>query len=208
MKREYTDQEMISRPPSVSSIRSFINADIEITIAKQAIVKTNKPIKLISKVALLKPPVGVKPKQALIGPVKDTIAKATDKPLTAAAKAVLRNKQPITPAAKVVLGTKSQRIIKPKLPPKPKITNPPTISLNKPINNSKNKTKTLRKYDKPITKKQATATKADKKKKKQEEEVIRWRNENRDVEMTIPVVIGKRKKESQFKSEAKTKKEN
>ena len=207
MKREYTDQEMISRRPSVSSIRSFINADIEMPLAKQVIVKTNKPIKCISKVAPLKPTVVVKPKQALIGPVKDTIAKTTDKPLTAAAKAVLRNKQPITPAAKVALGTKSQQIIKPKLPPKPKITNSPTISLNKSIDNSKNKTKTLRKYDKPITKKQAAATKADVKK-QQEEEVIRWRNENRDVEMTIPVVIGKRKKEFQFKSEAKTKKEN
>ena len=100
---------MISRPPSVSSIRSSINADIEMPLVKQATVKKNKPIKFISKAAPLKPPVGVKPKQALIGPVKDTIAKPTDKPLTAAAKAVLRDKQPITPAAKVVLGTKSQQ---------------------------------------------------------------------------------------------------
>ena len=36
MKREYTDQEMISRPPSVSSIRSSINADIEMPLVKQA----------------------------------------------------------------------------------------------------------------------------------------------------------------------------
>ena len=203
MKREYTDKEMISRPPSVSSIRSSINADIEMPLVKQATVTKTKPIKFISKAAPLKPPVGVKPKQALIGPVKDTIAKPTDKPLTAAAKAVLRNKQPITPAAKVVLGTKSQQITKPKIPPKPKpklkITNPTTISLNNSIDK--------RKYDKPITKKQAAATKADVRK-KQEEEVIRWCNENRDVEMTTPIVISKRKKESQFKSEAKTKKEN
>ena len=160
MKREYTDQEMISRPPSVSSIRSSINADIQMPLVKQATVKKTKPIKFISKAAPLKPPVGVKPKKALIGPVKDTIAKPTDKPLTAAAKVVLRNKQPITPAAKVVLGTKSQKITKPKIPPKPKpkpkITNPPTISLNNSIDKQK--------YDKPITKKQAAATKADVKK--------------------------------------------
>ena len=159
MKCEYTDQEMISRPPSVSSICSSINADIEMPLVKHATVKKTKPIKFISKAAPLKPPAGVKPKQVLIGPVKDAIAKPTDKPLTAAAKAVLTNKQPITPAAKVVLGTKSQ-ITKPKIPPKPKlkITNPPTISLNKSIDK--------RKYDKPITKKQAAATKADVKKNK------------------------------------------
>ena len=158
MKREYTDQQKISRPPSVSSIRSSINADIEMPLVKHTTVKKTKPITFISKAAPLKPPVGVKPKQALIGPVKDTIAKPTDKPLTAAAKAVLRNKQPITPAAKVVLGSKSQQITKPKIPPKPKpkITNPPIISLNKSIDK--------RKYDKPITKKQAAATKADVKK--------------------------------------------
>ena len=195
MKREYTDQEMISRPPSVSSIRDSINTDIEMSF-KQPIVK-KKPIKFVNKAALPKPPIGVKPKQALIGPVKDTIAKTTDKPLTAAAKAVLRNKQPITPAAKVVLNTKLKQTNKPKLPPKPTITNPPTVSLIKSIDNSK----------KPITKKQAAAIKADSKK-KQEEQVVRWCNKSKDVEMTAPVAIGKRKKESQLNSEAKTKKEN
>ena len=154
MKREYTDQEMISRPPSVSSIRDSINTDIEMSF-KQPIVK-KKPIKFVNKAALPKPPIGVKPKQALIGPVKDTIAKTTDKPLTAAAKAVLRNKQPITPAAKVVLNTKLKQANKPKLPPKPTITNPPTVSLINSIDNSK----------KPITKKQAAAVKADVKKNK------------------------------------------
>ena len=201
MKREYTDEEMISRPPSVASICNFINTDIEMPLVKQANIKLNKPIKFISKLSSPKPPPGVKPKQALIGSVKDTIAKTTDEPLTAAAKAVLRNKQPITPAAKVVLGTKSQQITKPKLPAKP-IRNPPTISLNKSIDNSKTLTQR-----KPITKKQAAAIKADVKK-KQQEEVIRWRNENGDVEMTTPVVIGKRRKESELQSEAKTKKEN
>ena len=154
MKREYTDQEMISRPPSVSSIRDSINTDIEMSF-KQPIVK-KKPIKFVNKAALPKPPIGVKPKQALIGPVKDTIAKTTDKPVTAAAKAVLRNKQPITPAAKVVLNTKLKQANKPKLPPKPTITNPPTVSLINSIDNSK----------KPITKKQAAAVKADVKKNK------------------------------------------
>ena len=195
MKHEYTDQQMISRPPSVSSICDSTNADIEMS-CKQPIVK-KKPIKFVNKAALPKPPIGVKSKQALIGPVKDTIAKTTDKPLTAAAKAVLRNKQPITPAAKVVLNTKLKQTNKPKLPPKPTITNPPTVSLIKSIDNSQ----------KPITKKQAAAIKADSKK-KQEAQVVRWRNKSKDIEMTAPVAIGKRKKESQLKSEAKTKKEN
>ena len=151
MKREYNDQEMISRPPSVSSIRDSINADIEMPFVKQTTVKKNKPIKFVNKAPLLKPSISVKPKQALIGPVKDTIAKTTDKPLTAAAKAVLRNKQPITPAAKVVLNAKLQQANKPKLPPKPTITNLPTVSLIKSIDNSW----------KLITKKQAAAAKAD-----------------------------------------------
>ena len=76
MKREYTDQEMISRPPSVSSLRDSINTDIEMSF-KQPIVK-KKTIKFVNKAALPKPPIGVKPKQALIGPVKDIIAKTTD----------------------------------------------------------------------------------------------------------------------------------
>ena len=195
MKREYTDQETISRPPPVSSIRDSINTDKEMSF-KQPIVQ-KKTIKFVNKAALPKSPIGVKPKQALIGPVKDTIAKTTDKPLTAAAKAVLRNKRPITPAAKVVLNTKLKQANKPKLPPKPTITNPPTVSLINSIDNSK----------KPITKKQAAAVKADVKK-KQEEQVIRWRNRSKDVEMKTPIVISKRKKQSQLNSEAKTKKEN
>ena len=195
MKHEYTDEEMISRPPSVSSTRDSINTDIEM-LFKQPIVK-KKPIKFVNKAALPKPPIGVKPKQALIGPVKDTIAKTTDKPLTAAAKAVLRNKQPITPAAKVILNTKLKQANKPKLAPKPTITNLPTVSLINSIDNSK----------KPITKKQAAAVKADMKK-NQEEQVIRWCNRSKDVEMKTPIVISKRKKESQLNSEAKTKKEN
>ena len=196
MKREYNDEEMISRPPSVSSIRDSVNTDIEMSFVKKPNTKINKPIKFINKVPPTKPPVNVKPKEALIKPVKDAIAKTTDAPLTAAAKAVVRNKQPITPAAKVVLGTKSRQIAKPTQP----IKNPPIISLNKSIDNSK--TLTQRKP----TKKQAAAIKADVKK-KQQEEVIRWRSET-DVEMATPVVIGKRKKEFQLQAEAKTKKEN
>ena len=196
MKREYNDEEMISRPPSVSSIRDSVNTDIEMSFVKKPNTKINKPIKFINKVPPTKPPVNVKPKEALIKPVKDAIAKTADAPLTAAAKAVVRNKQPITPAAKVVLGTKSRQIAKPTQP----IKNPPIISLNKSIDNSK--TLTQRKP----TKKQAAAIKADVKK-KQQEEVIRWRSET-DVEMATPVVIGKRKKEFQLQAEAKTKKEN
>ena len=186
---------MISRPPSVSSVRDSINTNIEISVSdffRKNYVKT-EPIKFANKTTLPKSPVVVKPTQALIGPVKDVISKTNDKPLTAVATAVLRNKQPITPAATAVLNTKLKEANKPKLPPKP-IKNPPTVSLIKSIAQSK-----------PITKKQAAAVKADTKK-KQEEEVLRWRN--KDVEMIAPVVMGKRKKETNLISEAKTKKEN
>ena len=191
MKREYSDQEMISRPPSVSSIRDSVNTNIEMSF-KQPIVK-KKPIKFVNKKTFVKPPVGVKPREALIGPVKDTVVKSTDTPLSAAVKSYIKSIQTLTPAAKVVLDKKLKQGNKPKLPPKP-IRNPPTVSLIKSIDHAK----------KPISKKQATALKADVKK-KQEEQVVRWR---KDVEMVAPIVIGKRKKDSQLASEAKTKKEN
>ena len=197
MKREYNDEEMISRPPSVSSIRDSINSNIDLSFT-QPINNKKKPIKLISKV---KPTIDVKPKQALIVEANKT----NDKPLTAAAKAVIKNKEIMkhntkiekrpttatTPLARSVLNIIEKT--KPKLAPKPK--NPPTVSL---INSIEKK---------PMSKKKAAAAKADLKT-KQQEAVARWQNKNSDIEMITPVVIGKRKKESPLQSEAKTKKEN
>ena len=51
------------------------------------------------------------------------------------------------------------------------------------------------------------AAKADKKT-NQQEQVVKWRSKGADVEMIVPVVIGKRKKDVGLQSEAKTKKEN
>ena len=55
--------------------------------------------------------------------------------------------------------------------------------------------------------KKAAAAKADIKT-KQQEQVVKWRNKGEDVEMILPVIIGKRKKDIGLQSEAKTKKEN
>ena len=196
MKREYNDEEMISRPPSVSSIRDSINSNIDLSF-KQPIIN-EKPIKLISKV---KPTIDVKPKQALIVEANKT----NDKTLTTAAKTVIKNREIMkqntkikkpptnttTPLARSVLNIIEKT--KPKLAPKPK--NPPTVSL---INSIEKK---------PMSKKKAAAAKADLKT-KQQETVARWQNKNSDIEMITPVVFGKRKKESPLQSEAKTKKEN
>ena len=197
MKREYNDEEMISRPPSVSSIRDSINSNIELSFKQPVINK--KPIKFTNKE---KPTIDVKPKQELIIEVNKT----NDKPLTAAAKTVIKNKEIIkqktkitkpigttTPLATSVLNIIKQEKTKPKIAPKPK--NPPTVSL---INSIEKKS---------ITKKKAAAAKANLKT-KQQEAVARWQNKNSDIEMITPVVIGKRKKESPLQSEAKTKKEN
>ena len=47
MKREYSDQEMISRPPSVSSIRDSIKSNINLSFEQP--IATRKPIKVIEK---------------------------------------------------------------------------------------------------------------------------------------------------------------
>ena len=199
MKREYNDEEMISRPPSVASIRDSINSNIDLSFSKpnwtiQKNIKNwqnEKPIKLIRKV---EPTIDLKPKQVLIVEADKT----NDKPLTAAAKAVIKNKEIIkpptvvkTPLARSVLNHIEKN--KPKLAPKPK--NPPTISL---INSIEKK---------PMSKKKAAAAKADLKT-KQQETVARWQNKNLDIEMATPIVMGKRKTPNPLRSEAKTLKEN
>ena len=186
MKREYNDEEMVSRPPSVSSIRDANNSNIELSF-KQPVINT-KPIKLINKE---KPTINVKPKQ-------EVKVKSNDKPLTAAAKVVIKNKEIMqnkmmkptittTPLAKAVLNVVRQE--------KSKLKNPPTVSL---INSIEKKS---------IVKKKEAAAKVDLKT-KQQEEVAKWQNKNVDIEMAVPLTKGKRKKENFLKSEAKTKKEN
>ena len=174
------DAEMISRPSSVESIHNF-NRDLSF----------RQPIKLIKP----KTTVDVKPKQPLIETV-NTI-KTNDKPLTAAAKAVLKNKEAKTVKPKAV-----------------KTITPPTTSLSKSIEEQivKKRAAAARaaiktKQQEQIIKKKTAAAKADKKT-KQQEQVVKWRSKSEDVEMIAPVVIGKRKKDVGLKSEAKTKKEN
>ena len=94
----YNDQEMISRSSSVASIRE-------------------QPIKFIKP----KPTIVVKPKQPLIETVN---TKSNEKILTAAAKAVIKNKQ-----AKNIKSTV-------KTDKKVTVIKPPTISLSKSIDKS------------------------------------------------------------------------
>ena len=97
----YNDEEMISRPSSVASIRE-------------------QPIKFIKP----KPSIVVKPKQPLIETVN---TKSNEKTLTAAAKAVLKNKQ-----AKIIKLTVKTDTAKQKVT----VMKPPTISLSKSIDKS------------------------------------------------------------------------
>ena len=204
LKHEYNDEEMLSRPSSVASIRDS-NRDLSF----------KQPIKLIKP----KTTINVKPKQPVIETVN---SKSNDKPFTAA-KAVLKNKEvknvkssvkptdtPLSAAVRSLIEKKQ----KPKLAPKP--INPPTISLSKSIDQKQikkivdakqKKTTTTTKQQEQIIKKKAAAAKADIKT-KQQEQVVKWRAKDEDVEMLVPVVIGKRKKDVGLQSEAKAKKEN
>ena len=170
----YNDQEMISRPSYVASIRE-------------------QPIKFIKP----KPTIVVKPKQPLIETVN---TKSNEKILTAAAKAVIKNKQPKNIKSTVKTDTTKQKVT---------VIKPPTISLSKSIDKSQ---KQIIKKKKPTPtakeqKQKAAAAKADIKT-KQQEQVVKWQAKDEDVEMLVPVVIGKRKKDVGLQTEAKAKKEN
>ena len=97
----YNDEEMISRPSSVAPIRE-------------------QPIKFIKP----KPSIVVKPKQPLIETVN---TKSNEKTLTAAAKAVLKNKQAKNIKSTVKTDTAKQKVT---------VMKPPTISLSKSIDKS------------------------------------------------------------------------
>ena len=190
---KYNDEEMISRPSSVASIRDSFK----------------QPIKLIKP----KTTIVVKPKQPLIETVN---TKTNQKTLTAAAKAVLKNKEVkniksiVKPDTQLSAAVRLQKLT-------PKTIKPPTISLSKSIDKSKKIAKAKQEQKKTATsttkqqeqiiKKKAAAAKADIKT-KQQEQVVKWRTKGEDVEMIVPVVIGKCKKDVGLQSEAKAKKEN
>ena len=195
MKREYSDQEMISRPPSVSSIRDSIKSYINLSF-EQPIVNP-KPITLIQK------NIGKwQEKETLLTPkVKVTSkveSKITPKITAQVTSEVVRKKTPLTAAAKTVIAKREEKEkgkIKPTVVTTPfvdvlkeikkkreaKINDPPTISLV----NSIEKKSTI--------KKKTAAAKADSRIKHQEL-VAKWQNKSDDVEMAVPLQTGKRKK--------------
>ena len=209
MKREYSDQEMISRPPSVSSIRNSIKSNIDLSFEQP--FATPKPIKVIQK---------WQEKETLLTPKVKVTSKVEGKitpTITAQVKSeVVKKKTPLTAAAKAVIEKREEKEkgkIKPTVVTTPlaidvlkeikkkresKIKDPPTISL---VNSIEKKS---------TAKKKAAAAKADSKMKHQEL-VAKWQNKSEDVEMAVPLQTGKRKKAiPKFNptGEAKYKKEN
>ena len=215
MKREYSDQEMISRPPSVSSIRNFNKTNIDLSFEQP--IAPSKPIKLIQKniekwqqtTTTPPPPPKAKVEPKITVPSEKITAQVTSE--------VVKKKTPLTYAAKTVIAKREEKEkgkIKPTVVTTPfavdilkeikkkkeakKIKDPPTVSLV----NSIEKKSTI--------KKKTVAAKADSKIKHQEL-VAKWQNKSEDVEMAVPLQTGKRKKAiPKFNStgEPKYKKEN
>ena len=211
MKREYSDQEMISRPPSVSSIRDFNKSNINLSF-EQPFAPPPKPIEVIEK--------NKRQKETLLTPPKSKVEtpKITDQ-LTpkVTPEVVVKKKTSLTPAARAVIAKREEKEkgkMKPTVVTTPsavdvlkkikkkreakKIKDPPTVSLV----NSIEKKSTI--------KKKTAAAKADSKIKHQEL-VVKWQNKSDDVEMAVPLQTGKRKKAiPKFNStgDAKYKKEN
>ena len=213
MKREYSDQEMISRTPSVSPIRDSIKSNINLSFEQP--IATRKPIKIIQKNIEKR-----QEKETLLTPkVKVTSkveSKITPKITAQVTSEVVKKKTSLTAAAKTVIAKREEKEkgkIKPTVVTTPsavdvlkeikkkreaKIKDPPTISLV----NSIEKKSTI--------KKKTAAAKADSKIKHQEL-VAKWQNKSEDVEMAVPLQTGKRKKAiPKFNStgEPKYKKEN
>ena len=170
MKREYDDQEMISRPPSVSSIRDSIKTNIDLSFKQPVVVKN--PIKIATK------------KKSTI-----EISKPKPKPNVEIPKSTKPKPKPLPKPEKVKLTPAARVVLEKKIKPLTKIISPPTVSLVSSIEN----------------KKKTAAAKADSKIKKQEQ-LIKWQ---KDIEMTVPVVKGKRKTPTSdvLKGELKNKKE-
>ena len=205
MKREYNDQEMISRPPSVSSIRDSIKTNIDLSF-KQPIVSP-KPI-------IQKNIKNWQEKQTFLTPkVTPEVTTKTPKITSQVTSQVVKKKTPLTAAAKAVIQEKEKSKTKPTVVTTPfavdvlkeikkkrdaKIVDPPTVSL---VNSIEKKS---------TVKKKAAAAKADSKIKHQEL-VAQWQNKSEDVEMAVPLQTGKCKKATPKINpigEAKYKKEN
>ena len=215
MKREYSDQEMISRPPSVSSIRNFNKSNIDLSFEEP--FAPPKPIKVIEKNKWQEKETLLTPKVKVTSKVETP--KITPQVTPKVTSEVVRKKTSLTPAAKAVITKKNEKE-KGKMKPtttttttttsyvdvlkeikkkrEAKIKDPPTVSLV----NSIEKKSTI--------KKKTAAAKADSKIKHQEL-VAKWQNKSDDVEMAVPLVSGKRKKaipKINPTGEAKYKKEN
>ena len=199
MKREYSDQEMISRPPSVSSIRDSIKSNINLSFEQP--IATRKPIKVIEKNIKKWQEKETTPRVTSKVEPKITGQLTSEKPKITAqvTSEVVKKKTPLTAAAKTVIAKREEKEkgkIKPTVVTTPsavdvlkeikkkreaKIKDPPTISLV----NSIEKKSTI--------KKKTAAAKADSKIKHQEL-VVKWQNKSEDVEMAVPLQTGKRKK--------------
>ena len=213
MKREYSDQEMISRPPSVSSIRNFNKSNIDLSFEEP--FTPPKPIKVIEKNKRQEKETLLTPKVKVTSKVETP--KITPQVRPKVTSEVVRKKTSLTPAAKAVITKKNEKE-KGKMKPtttttttsyvdvlkeikkkrESKIKDPPTISL---VNSIEKKS---------ILKKKTAAAKADSKIKHQEL-VAKWQNKSDDVEMAVPLKTGKRKKaipKVNPTGEAKYKKEN
>ena len=211
MKREYSDQEMISRPPSVSSIRNFNKSNIDLSFEEP--FAPPKPIKVIEKNKRQEKETLLTPKVKVTSKVETP--KITPQVTPKVTSEAVKKKTSLTPAAKTVIAKREEKEkgkIKPTVVTTPfvdvlkeikkkreaKINDPPTISLV----NSIEKKSTI--------KKKTAAAKADSKIKHQEL-VAKWQNKSEDVEMAVPLQTGKRKKAiPKFNStgEPKYKKEN
>ena len=142
---------------------------------------------------------------------------------------VEKAKTKVTPTAKAVLEIIQSKNIKSKAANVPKtnisktknvpkttvIKSPPTISLSqstaeKPAKKEKKKLykSTLLPALSPAQLQKQREKEAKDKKTKQQEQVARLRAKFEDVDMTTPLVKGKRRKEVGLQSESKTKKEN
>ena len=195
MKREYSDQEMISRPPSVSSICNFNKSNIDLSFEEP--FAPPKPIKVIEKNKWQEKETLLTPKVKVTSKVETP--KITPQVTPKVTSEVVRKKTSLTPAAKAVIAKREEKEkgkMKPTVVTTPfavdilkeikkkreaKIKDPPTVSLISSIEK------------KSTIKKKTAAAKADSKIKHQEL-VAKWQNKSDDVEMAVPLQTGKRKK--------------
>ena len=133
MKREYSDQEMISRPPSVSSIRDSIKSNINLSFEEP--FAPPKPIKVIEKnkrqekETLLTPKVTSKVETPKVTPQVTPKVTFED---------AVKKKTSLTPAAKTVIAKREE---KEKGKIKPTVVTTPFVDVLKEIKKKKEKQK-------------------------------------------------------------------